>query len=104
MKIGIPFTRPDAKHRDGAAGAVRIGFVAAQSLEARSIGRHIVLRRIEKSEHMIERSVFEHQHDNMVNREKQVGHPLCLADYLAQRNRKARIVAYGGPQYNPAAG
>lgn len=67
MRIG----RENLEDLDLTAFPVRVGFVAGQALKRLAEGRDVTLSCVEKPEHVIERAVLQHDHDEVVHRRQQ---------------------------------
>jgi hypothetical protein len=66
-EISVLVCRFDLEDGDAFAGRIEIGFFARQTLERLAGGRFVSLFGIEKSEHRVKGSVFQHQDDDVLD-------------------------------------
>ena len=66
-EIAAPSRWCNVENRNGVAVGIGIGLAALQALEGVAGGRHIATLGIEKTEHLIERAILQHQDNHVLN-------------------------------------
>jgi len=116
-QVAIRVARLDLIGRDAVAILVRVRLVAGKAIEIMPERRAIAAIRIEKSQHVVERPVLEHEIDDMVDLLQLIGHDtlpmqsrdrailraFCDTEATAIRSRLSRARSRAFRQYFPVA-
>jgi hypothetical protein len=71
----------------------RVRFVAGQAVERLTGRRFVLLVRVEEAKHVIERTVLQHQNDNVLNRGKLVSHGHSFGNVVCGARNAMRVSA-----------